>query len=524
MKKIKIASVVATFFALFIVFSLVGKVNAADENYTVKFGEVKNEQVKTTVTFNSELASDYTPSNGWTKVDSKTLEATKVQFGYYSFTVNMKDGTQETVRFITPFEMKKGETMSISKSDIVSEFDSVKITSDNSKILKVNEDEKSFTAMDAGTANITVTATKSGTTGSLSCKGTVVANEEKTEEQTTQNTGKTSGNLEWTDFSNFKIEWKDGDEQFLSYMIKVSNDKKIATHKYHIYIKSDKSAPNIKISGDYNRINEEIGKNDYYGELTENTNRDIMLIDLLERNNKSLYITVVEEQYTEDFKYTNKIILSKEFKRPEELKVGNRMKCFFFKDKTDTFLYYTSINKYTSKINLKLGKITDNSILRNIRDAKAGALQDLLKYAKENKNPIYTGTVKVGKDKEITSGMNLVDDEYYYVYMELEDEDGKYYPIEDVSLYQALVGDTVGKNLFDYLSNEFKWNIQDDTNESNEEGQNRNEESNRESEPATAPTRLPQTGMNQTAIIAIVTVSCIAICGYIGYRKYRDIK
>lgn len=512
--------------AFFLVCVLVGKVNADEAGYKAEYGEPNNGKVNVKITFNKELASDFNQSaNGWTKKDSKTIEATKDQFSFYTFTATMKDNTQEIVTILTPFQLKKGEVIKITDSDVTKLFSSIKITSDNPNVLKIGEDN-SITAVNEGIANITVEATTiAGQTNSLTCKGTVVANNEKTKQtesednKTTEQTKNesTDSTLQWTDFSNCTLEWKK-DENYLPKQLTIYNDKNIKNHRYYVYVKNDNSAPNIKVKENDKSINETYEKNNHYGTLNEKGETTILLSDVLELNSKSIYVTIVEQQYvSEKNEYVNKTVLSKEVKRPDELSVGNRMKCYFFSDRTSTYLYYPYKDEKSRKVNLKIGTITDNKILRNIKDGKSGCLQDLLTYAKESKNTIYTGTVTLGRDKEITSGMNIVNKAYYYVYMELEDENGKYYPVEDVSLYQGLVAESVGKNLFDYLSSDFKWNLSDD----GSTGTNSDTDGKDET---IAPSKIPQTGVSQVAIISIAGISCLALGGYLGYRKYRDIK
>lgn len=514
MKKIKIISAIIAILMIlscFSNFALIGSVNAAEEGYSVKFGTVEDGKVKVTVTFEKDLASDFSESNGWTKVDSKTIEATKAQFGYYMFTVNMSDGTQESVMMITPFELTEGQVMTISKSDVTSQFENIEITSADSTVLSVETENMSIKAVKPGTTTITVTASKDGKTGTLCCTGTVV------EAEDTEDTSSDTDELEWTDFSNCTFEWNETTSGYLQYMLTIKNDKSIESHKYYVYINNNATLSNVNVD-QYNKI---IGldkdDNYFFGSLYEKELK-VNLHDFLALNNKTLYVTIIEEQYIKDTNtYKNKIVLTKQISRPNELNLGERMKTYFFSDYTSTYLYYPYIDMSTRKINLKIGKVTDNTILRNIMNKKDGCLQDLMEYAKNSTETIYTGTVALGRSEEITSNMNLVNGEYYYVYMEFEDEEGKYYPVEDVSLYQGLVGEAVGKNLFDYLSDDFSWNLSDE-----DKGSVSEEE--KKEDTTTATEKLPQTGINQTAIIAIGIAVVASIGGYAGYRKYKGIK
>ncbi len=92
----------------------------------------------------------------------------------------------------------------------------------------------------------------------------------------------------------------------------------------------------------------------------------------------------------------------------------------------------------------------------------------------------------------------------------MEDENGKYYPVEDVSLYQGLVSETVGKNLFDYLDDNFKWEIA-------------NGNGNNVIDPTIAPGVYPRTGAIVIGTVGIALIG-ISILLFIKNMKYRDVK
>ena len=92
----------------------------------------------------------------------------------------------------------------------------------------------------------------------------------------------------------------------------------------------------------------------------------------------------------------------------------------------------------------------------------------------------------------------------------MEDENGKYYPVEDVSLYQAYIGETTGKSLTDYLDDDFKWEI------SNGNGNN-------VVDPTIAPGVYPRTGAIVIGIVGIALIGT-SILLFIKNMKYRDVK
>ncbi len=117
---------------------------------------------------------------------------------------------------------------------------------------------------------------------------------------------------------------------------------------------------------------------------------------------------------------------------------------------------------------------------------------------------------KTGQTDEIVSKLNLSDDEYYYVYMELDTENGKYYPIEDVSLCQAQYLSTINKwYLYNYLDKEFVWNL----------GEKPQEDNNTTVDNTISKNVIPNTGKT-----LIISLSCnrIATLGIFGYRKMKE--
>lgn len=245
----------------------------------------------------------------------------------------------------------------------------------------------------------------------------------------------------WTDTSNAKFSVDS------EYNLNISGITELSIHSYCAFITSNQTQPTLELD-EYSRI----------------TNHDIPFLDscsiekFLAKNGDIYYWLCEEQMNYETGKREQKFIISaKKIERPALKNLGSRMKCFFFSNSTSTFLNEPNVADLRN-IKLKIGTVTDNSILLAIKNNESNALSRLLAYAK-SANSIYTGTVPLGDSDTITANMNIVDDAYYYVYMVLDDENGKYYPVEDISLYQGLVGDSVGKNLFDYLDGQFSWNI-----------------------------------------------------------------
>ncbi len=251
---------------------------------------------------------------------------------------------------------------------------------------------------------------------------------------------------QWTDLTKSKVDviQKDNVGRW-DYYIKVTGITLNEKSTYKIYIKSGDVQPDPS--------------KDKEDQLLINVGSEIKLHALNEayRFNKDVYCFIIEQNKNGQYGTPYKTKLE----RCPQHNLGSRIKSNFSSQYTAIYCYDDNATATTNrKVKVKIGNITDKSILLSIKNGEAKALERLLDYAK-SASSIYTETISLGESKSITSGLNITNGSYYYVYMIMEDENGKYYPIEDVSLYQALIGDTIGKNLYDYLDNLFEWNLED---------------------------------------------------------------
>ena len=118
-------------------------------------------------------------------------------------------------------------------------------------------------------------------------------------------------------------------------------------------------------------------------------------------------------------------------------------------------------------------------------------------------------------DKALFDGLSLLQDQaYYYIYVEFDDENGKYYPIEGVTLGQAWISRTNEYwDLWAYTSDEFEWNNLSTT---PSEEQPKDE--------TISPEKIPHAGSEVLIIIAVIILA-VTTC-VISYKKYnwfRDI-
>ena len=186
------------------------------------------------------------------------------------------------------------------------------------------------------------------------------------------------------------------------------------------------------------------------------------------------------------------------------------------------FRFPTAVENRNFKI--KIGKVTDNTILQKIQKNDYSGITSLLTYAKNN-NALYTADLTTthegyfSTDKALFDGLSLLQHKaYYFIYVEFDDENGKYYPIEGVTLGQAWVSDSNKYwDLMAYTSEKFQWNNLSSTPTEPEQKE--------EPDNTVAVDKLPNAGSKTFVIISvIVLVACICIICYKKYNWFRDIK
>ena len=115
------------------------------------------------------------------------------------------------------------------------------------------------------------------------------------------------------------------------------------------------------------------------------------------------------------------------------------------------------------KLNYKIGKITDNALLNNLKDGNG--INDLLAYAKNDNQPIKSGVIIQDDLKfEIANNIpksSVEEGKYYYVYASRDTENGKFIILEDVDIYQYHnIEDFSYPIFFGTGESRFNWNLE----------------------------------------------------------------
>ena len=131
-------------------------------------------------------------------------------------------------------------------------------------------------------------------------------------------------------------------------------------------------------------------------------------------------------------------------------------------------------------------------------------------------------------------GARLNNGEYYYIYIKFDDENGKYEPVEAVTLTQAVNSSNIWF-LCTLSDDRFTWNNLGSGEEQKPEEQEPEQEPTQKPEekpetpeqkpqndPTTAPGTIPQTG--EITLIVVASVVAIVAVGVVFYKKYNYLK
>jgi len=310
-------------------------------------------------------------------------------------------------------------------------------------------------------------------------------------------------NGEWTDFTNAKFELKKVGTS--SCNLEISNVTPKSNSLYYLLITSNADKPKItsdtekkKISLTYDSDNKKF----YSHELEE-------YVEL----NQDLYASVIEENKDKEV-----VIYGKKINRYSEPKYNDAFFATFMTNKKDQIITkFTYSGKADRNVQIKIGRVTDLSIIKKIKNEDNSGFESLLSLAKSN-DGIFNKNVEIKKDsksdvsydankdsneEDLIKLDNLQDGAYYFLYVKVDDENGKYITQEAVTLAQ---GQTYpgGWSMFFYGDNNLKWPDYENT---------------KQEDDSTAKGELPQTGVQATVIISLIVI--FTGVGVFSYRQYR---
>lgn len=202
------------------------------------------------------------------------------------------------------------------------------------------------------------------------------------------------------------------------------------------------------------------------------------------------------------------ILTKQEMKDVPLPSLGTRLDIFLYNANATDVLNSIGLSD-GRKINYKIGKITSNDILRAFKkESSNSAFSKLLAYAKSS-NYMAEGTIGLeALNYNLVKDLNIEEDCYYFVYMQVDSENGKYVDVEDVAIYQECNGSD-GKAITHFAFADI--NVDDEEPTTNDT--------------TVAPdSKLPQTGISYAVVVAIAFIAVAGTIGFSKYKKYKDIK
>lgn len=327
---------------------------------------------------------------------------------------------------------------------------------------------------------------------------------------TDQNPDDSGDSVTYTDFSNVTYEFQGEGPSIV-----ISGVTPNSESTYYFYLSGEQSdVPDIENDTIWDMLT-----NSTSGGLTTGA-----VTEVYERNYETFYLWIYESA---DVNNKQMVVEAQPINRIAQKTLGTRIHVTIDSISTNVIQSESISTGRNVTINYKIGKVTDNDILRSIQNGESDCLERLMEYAKNATNGV-TGTLDLYDNPSIVSSLNIEHGAYYYGYFEIDDENGTYYPIEDIDLFQG-VNNSAGIRMYDYLSEDFEWNLSDDVGDDdnnsntiisniiiNDVGKNEDN--------TVSPDPIPQTGENVLIAIGVALIVVLGVVKYVDYKKMKDIK
>jgi hypothetical protein len=295
--------------------------------------------------------------------------------------------------------------------------------------------------------------------------------------------------------------------------IKISGLENVKDNKYVIYISGEKKQVTNEDLKNFQSNNKEIVKieNDEYKWYSDK------LIELLEKG-QDIYMSIVTLKKDKSSEIEDIVI--DQYKMAEYPYYFKDYRAFQYSNINNSFYQiitnFVSNNKNARKAKIKIGKITDDTILNKYKQNPIPTTDELISFAKKDSG-IFNNVLSEDdtfynmsfeKRTQLFDGINKLErGKYYYIYLSTDDEDGKYKHQEAITIAQA--NNMIEKlniwDLFLYGDEKFKWSEETITNDN-----------------TTAKGRLPQTGESYLSYISVTGI--FATLGILTYKIYRKNK
>lgn len=196
-----------------------------------------------------------------------------------------------------------------------------------------------------------------------------------------------------------------------------------------------------------------------------NNNKTNSLSSIFELNKDIFYFYILEyKDATYYINTSNSIAIKREDIDKLENEINQQLRVYFSEDTASTTIYAPKGVTTERKLKYKIGRMTDYEILKKIYNKNYEGLKDLINYAKNDSNGISDIIDASLINYRISDKIDIQHKAYYYGYYELEDENGKYYPVTDVDLLQGY-SSSLGKMFLSYNDSKFEYIFEEETKE-----------------------------------------------------------
>ena len=255
--------------------------------------------------------------------------------------------------------------------------------------------------------------------------------------------------------------------------------------------------------------------------------------DIVEKTGK-LYLYITYKVHTND--EPKLVVKACELERPSLPKYTNIFPSWMMAtyDATQVGLMVPHSTNNERKLQVKIGKISDDNLLKSLKENPEKNWDSLMSYAKKTSG-LYDEVQKINQymikwvtDQEIMSIDKIEHEAYYFLYLKADGENGKYIENEGVTIAQANVFKEENTwYMFFYGDGKFAWKDfgGGDTPVSNvivvnDINGDMSPADKTPSDNSTADKPIPQTG-EHTSVVMIALVSLLGI-GYVSYRRFKN--
>ena len=339
-----------------------------------------------------------------------------------------------------------------------------------------------------------------------------------------QSAASSNSDLQWTDFSNARvyldrIDLVGESSDFKRYNLKIDNVSFDTDNKtlYFVYLSNSSEKPTFGST-----FNEMKYKCTTYWESGNQKEIEDEIISPFIDKVGDIHIWIVEVKLANEYsgdvyeepEFESKEVLSNVIvPKPSLNSLGKRISLSFeiYRHSERTSITSNEPIDTNRKISIEIGKVTDYNLLYEIKNNEPNNLEHLIDY-KETATPVYKKTTNVAEGLNILSEVELEDEAYYYTYVNLLDEDGKYRSIEDISLHKSAdvqpqyfndYATREDPRFLDYESPNFVWKlpprpVQPTPDEDSGTGSEKDPSTAPEQSPSTSPEKDPSTSPEQT--------------------------